>query len=190
MLPWGAVVLAFVVGAACRPHGLGEALARARHAEARRDLPRTDRPSERRRDDGAGLVVSEVLELPDGTVLRHGVERESYPSGTPRAVRHFERDVPVGEWTQWYEDGTVRSHYVHSHRPSPMTFYGPDGEVTATGDAVAGRRIGVWRFFHPSGALARTGAYEAGQRSGEWIDYDENGAVVGRAVYVAGRRTE
>lgn len=184
------VVVLVCITAGCRRHDLRPALARARLAEAQRDLPTVERPGIDRRMGSNGPVVSEVLELPDGSVLRHGVERESYLSGAKRALRRFERDVPVGEWTQWYEDGTVRSYYVHSDRPSPMTFYMPDGKVSASGDAIGGRRTGSWRFFHPNGVLAREGSYHAGKRNGEWTQYDEQGAVVGRVVFAAGERLD
>lgn len=174
----------------CRRHDLRPALAQARLAEAQRNLPTVERPGIDRRMGSYGPIVSEVLELPDGSVLRHGVERESYLSGAKRALRHFERDVPVGEWTQWYEDGAVRSHYVHTDRRSPMTFYGPDGKVSASGDAIGGLRTGPWRFYHPCGALAREGSYANGRRNGEWTQYDEQGAVVGRVVFDAGARLD
>jgi hypothetical protein len=174
----------------CRSRDIRPALAQARLAEAKRDLPTEERPSVERRMGSEGPIVREVLELPDGSVLRHGVERESYLSGAKRALRQFERDVPVGEWIQWYEDGTVRSHYVHSFQPTPMSFYTPDGEVAASGNAIGGLRTGPWRFYHPSGALAREGSYDAGKRTGEWITYDEHGAVVGRVVFDAGERVD
>jgi antitoxin component YwqK of YwqJK toxin-antitoxin module len=184
-----AIALVWTCGG-CRRNDVRPALAQARLAEAQRNLPTVERPGIDRRIGANGPVVSEVLELPDGSVLRHGVERESYLSGAKRALRHFERDVPVGEWTQWYEDGTLRSHYVHSDRPSPMTFYAPDGQVTASGDAIRGLRSGPWRFFHSNGVLAREGSYVAGKRNGEWIQYDEQGALVGRVVFAAGERID
>lgn len=176
--------------AGCRRHDLRPALAQARLAEAQRNLPTVERRGIERRMGSNGPVVCGVLELPDGSVLRHGVERESYLSGAKRALRHFERDVPVGEWTQWYEDGTVRSYYTHTDHPSPMTFYLPDGRISASGNAVGGLRTGPWRFFHPSGTLAREGSYSAGKRNGEWIQYDEHGAVVGRVEFAAGARID
>lgn len=174
----------------CRSNDLRPALAQARLEEAQRELPTEERPAVQRRMGAEGPIVREVLELPDGSVLRHGVERESSLSGAKRALRHFERDVPVGEWTQWYEDGTVRSHYVHGFGPSPMTYYTPEGKVSATGDAIGGLRHGPWRFFHPNGVLAREGSYDAGKRTGEWIQYDEHGVVLGRVVFDAGERVD
>jgi len=184
-----AVALVWTCGG-CRSNDIRPALAQARLAEAKRNLPTKERPAVEQRMGAEGPIVRDVLELPDGSVLRHGVERESYLSGAQRALRHFERDEPVGEWTQWYEDGSVRSHYVHSFGRSPMTFYTPEGQVAASGDAVGGQRTGPWRFYHAHGALAREGSYDAGKRTGEWIQYDEQGAVVGRVVFDAGRRVD
>lgn len=182
----GRAALLAACAAACATPDPAPYLAQGRMREAREGRPSVETPGWQHRKLADGSVVDEVLRLPDGGVLRHGVERETYASGAKRAERHFDRDVPTGAWTQWYEDGTVRSHYVHGDTPSPMTFHAPDGTLAASGPAVRGVRTGAWRFYHPSGALAREGGYVDGRRDGEWREYDEGGHVVRTLAYRAG----
>ncbi|MEZ6014250.1 MAG: hypothetical protein R3F49_03995 [Planctomycetota bacterium] len=180
--------LALVGLAACATPDATPYLQYAQLKAMREGRPRVETPGVQRRALADGAMTREVLLLPDGGALRHGTERESYSGGARRAERHFERDVPVGEWTQWYEDGTVRSHYVHGEGPTPMTFYAPDGAITATGPALLGVRVGEWRFYHRGGVLAKEGAYVDGKREGEWRLYDEEGALIGRLWYHADQR--
>lgn len=177
-------------GAGCATPDARPYLAAARMKEAREGRPLVETAGLRHTTLPDGRVVAEVLRLPDGSVLRHGVERESYASGAKRAVRHFERDAPVGEWTQWYEDGTPRSRYVHSDEPSPMTFFAPDGSISAEGPAVRGVRDGRWRFYASTGALEKEGDYVAGRREGEWVRYGPDGTPVARERFVADSRVE
>jgi len=146
--------------------------------EAQQGRPRVETPGLQHSKRSDGSVVREVLRFPDGSVLRHGFERETYASGARRALRHFERGEPVGEWTEWYEDGGLRFHYVHGPELSPQTFYGPDGGVRATGGAVEGARQGLWRFYRSDGSLAKEGEYGDGVKAGEWREFDADGAVI------------
>ena len=183
-------VAGVALAAACATPDPRPYLAAARMHEAREGRPSVETPGLRHTRLADGSIVAEVLRLPDGTSLRHGVERETFASGAKRAERHFERDVPVGEWTQWYEDGTVRSHLAHTSEPSPMRFFAPSGALSAEGPVVGGVREGVWRFYHPGGALAKEGPYVRGKREGEWVLYDDAGAVVARERYELDVRVE
>lgn len=137
-------------------------------------------------DPDGPTFTREVLRLPDGRVLRHGVERTFHPGGRERSRRSFERDRPSGEWLAWYPDGTLRSSYVHSDEPAPMTFHHPNGRVSATGLAVQGVRCHAWRFFDARGRLVQVGEYEAGLPHGAWTRYGEDGEVLDELHYEHG----
>ena len=188
-LPQLTLAVALTCGACMRPD-VRPYFAEAQFRRLQRGLPTVETPGVVYDQDADGAVVREVLRLPDGTVLRHGAERLSYPGGARRALRHYDRDRPVGEWTAWYPDGALRSTYVHGPEPTKSTFYAPDGAVTAQGLAIDGVRTGTWRFYHPSGALAREGCYVDGREEGEWLTYTADGAVSERRVFRAGERIE
>lgn len=137
-----------------------------------------------------GQVVARwtVRTTADGRSLKDGREQRFHPDGARRALRHFRRGRPTGEWRSWYPDGTLRSEYAFDDRPTPMRFYHPSGAPSAAGPAVDGVREGRWTFWYPDGRVRKEGAYRDGERHGLWTLYHPGGGLRSRGVYREDRR--
>ncbi len=143
--------------------------------------------------DPSTQEVREVHELAlggDGEEMRHGVERRYWPEGNLQSYRGFSGGTPVGLWWSWWRTGAIRSAYVYStSEPTRMTWWHPNGFVSAEGMAINGRRVGPWSYFHGNGALMSQGEMGGGHRIGEWTFYDESGEWTERGRFIAGKRT-
>lgn len=143
--------------------------------------------------DPASREALEVVELArgaDGAEVRHGAELRYWPEGTLRSLRSFDRGTPAGLWWSWWRTGALRSAYVHdATKPTPMTWWHPNGLVSAEGMAISGRRVGEWSYYHDNGMLESRGKMGGGMRVGDWTFYDETGEWTERGRFLSGRRT-
>ncbi len=154
---------------------------------------RPEGPGERIARNSEGKIVTTAQYLVDenGNEIRHGVEAQYWPDGSPKAHREFDRGVPSGHWQTFWQDGTVRSdHDIVPGQATDMTYFHPNGKVASQGQAIAGRRVGPWQYRFASGALSEEGSYLEGQRDGLWRSYEKNGALREEARYLAGKRIE
>ncbi len=135
------------------------------------------------------LEVHELALDGSGEEVRHGVERRYWPEGNLQSHRGFLDGVPVGLWWSWWRTGAIRSAYVHSATEATrMTWWHPNGFVSAEGLAINGRRVGPWSYYHGNGVLESSGEMGGGHRTGEWTFYDEAGEWTERGRFMAGKR--
>ena len=133
--------------------------------------------------------VHELVLGADGEEVRHGVERRYWPEGTLRSLRSFNGGQPAGVWWSWWRTGALRSAYVHSsNEATRMTWWHPNGFVSAEGMAVSGRRVGEWTYYHGNGVIESQGEMGGGHRIGQWSFFDESGEWTERGQYLGGQR--
>jgi antitoxin component YwqK of YwqJK toxin-antitoxin module len=127
--------------------------------------------------------------LPDGSVLKHGAERQWYRNGQLSFERQYDDGEPVGRWVAWYENGELRSEsFFGSQKLQPMTWWHESGQVSTRGMARNGMREGLWTSWYEDGAKKWEGRYTAGLREGEWIFWEPDGAVEERGWFRADDR--
>jgi antitoxin component YwqK of YwqJK toxin-antitoxin module len=130
-----------------------------------------------------------VKVLPDGSVLKHGPEREWYRNGQLSYERQYDDGEPIGRWVAWYEDGQLRSEaFFGSSTLQAMTWWHPNGQVSTRGMASNGLREGLWTSWYEDGSKKWEGRYSAGLREGEWTFWDEDGSVAERGWFRADER--
>ena len=131
----------------------------------------------------------QVLLLPDGASLKHGLERQWAADGTLLVERRWSRDEPDGWWRTWWPDGAPRFEYRHDDAgPSTMRWWYESGQRSSEGAALRGLREGTWRGWHPDGSPAFEGGYVAGRRSGPWTYWHPDGSLAERGTCVDDRR--
>ena len=135
-------------------------------------------------DPATGTVLhswSEIVE-PDGRVVKHGLEREWYPDGTPKSERSFDHGNGTGQWRTWYQGGAVSYEYRFGapDEPTTMRFLHEDGSLQAEGPAIGGVKTGAWTYWHANGVVKSRGDYESGRREGAWSFWREDGSLAAR----------
>ena len=145
-----------------------------------------------KRDPDSGVAVREWTAYiePGKRSVKHGDEVVRYASGSTQWTRTFEFGEPAGEWTSWYEDGTLRSRAVFAgaDRTELMSFWHPNGELSAQGPAVDGVRVGEWTVWHENGKVAARGPFVRSLRQGEWAFFDDTGELIERVTFQEHRR--
>lgn len=99
---------------------------------------------------------------------RVGHTYEFWPTGTPRFLGTYSRDVLHGTEAWWYEDGRMEWQ-VYRHR---------------------GDRHGQEISWHPNGARKRVGNFSHGERDGEFEHFLLDGTHGFSSQYVAGVRID
>ncbi|MDF1838472.1 MAG: hypothetical protein P1V35_11440 [Planctomycetota bacterium] len=152
---------------------------------------RPEGPGERISRNSGGQITSSAEYWIDaeGNEIRHGVEAQFWPDGSPKAHREFNQGTPSGRWKTFYQDGTLRSdHELQPGQATPMVYFHPNGQDAAKGLAVAGQRTGDWSYWFASGVLAEEGGYLKGRRHGPWRFYLKDGKLKEEALYESGKR--
>lgn len=152
------------------------------------DPPRDEMRREVDKRTGDVLEQRPVRIYPDGGVERHGMQTRYYAGGGLESERSFAAGEPVGRWRSWYPDGQLRSDFTITDEPSPMVFYHPNGQISATGMAVRGVRDGLWTFWHENGVKAKEGRFVGGGREGLWTFWYANGGLEARGLYHSDER--
>ncbi|MFP5390281.1 MAG: toxin-antitoxin system YwqK family antitoxin [Gammaproteobacteria bacterium] len=86
-----------------------------------------------------------------------------HPNG---AVRFRYAQKRSGDKTRWVHHG-------------PFTEFYEDGTVRSKGQYTRGKESGLWQDFYPNGQLAAKGFYVDGDEFGRWSYWDEHGNPVG-----------
>ncbi len=127
----------------------------------------------------------------------------------------FRDDHPVGEFTRFNRDNTVRSVFVFSEdgKDADATFYHKNGHVASKGKYINQSKEGKWKFYsgviegyliceeeysknkknglsvkyYPGDILAEKLNYVNDVKHGEWIQYHLNGVMSLKTSYSEGK---
>jgi hypothetical protein len=122
----------------------------------------------------------QVLLMPDGSSVKHGLERQWAADGTLQVERRWSHGEPDGWWRTWWR--------YDVEQPTTMRWWYSDGTPSSEGPALNGLREGRWRGWHPDGTPAFEGGYVAGRRSGPWTYWHPDGSLAERGTCVDDRR--
>ena len=136
-------------------------------------------------DTSRPRLESQVLVFFDGSVLRHGLEREWSESGTLVAEREFARGEPAGRWRTWFPSGRPRSESAFGPEPATWSWWYESGQLSSQGPALGGVKQGRWTAWHENGVESSEGDYSAGKREGEWSFWNEEGSLLERGEFRA-----
>jgi hypothetical protein len=157
--------------------------------------PETQVPTETtytRKDRRTGKVIefSERRRLASGRTVKDGVERRWYADGALRSERFYDQGEPTGRWKSWWEDGALRSDYTFHPlgEPTVMTWWHPNGRLSAQGPARRGTREGEWTYWYEDGTVREQGSFVLGVKDGEWSFFWEDGSLRSRGRYANGDR--
>lgn len=105
-----------------------------------------------------------VLELPDGSSVRHGPFTLIDTEGLIRAEGEYVEGKRDRNWVFSYPNGRtqLRAKYRNGERTGSWTYFFEDGEVRAKGKYAKGELDGKWRFNDPGGNIqpVNSGRYE------------------------------
>lgn len=91
----------------------------------------------------------------------------------------FRDDLPVGEFTYYYPDGTTKARSAFSdagHRARTVTYH-YNGKVMSEGYYFDQQKDSTWRYFDNSGTLLKEETYRNNMKNGVWRSYYEDGQV-------------
>ncbi len=142
---------------------------------------------DRRRYAGSDALqrATEVLVLPNGARMRHGLDRAYYANGQLKFERQYFEDQPLGQWRSWYASGAQESliEGVGLSEPADSTWWHPNGERSTAGQTNNGTRVGLWTHWYSSGVRMSSGEYIEGRRSGPWMFWYESGEPRAKGEY-------
>lgn len=104
-------------------------------------------------EDGKVRTERELAVYSDDHFEADGAYREYYRSGKPFVEGRYQRGRQHGEWTYWFENGTVNRKATYKN----------------------GQPDGTWEVRREDGTLAAKRSFVDGQRHGEWITFDKTG---------------
>lgn len=124
-----------------------------------------------------------------GSPVRHGNAIRYFPSGEIAARGNYHLDKPVGEWTVWYRDGSLKrkESWVAGVGEGLWAEFHPGGTRRAQGTMAAGQRQNLWTFFDEEGNRYLEGSYFDGQEDGVWREFAPDGSPTRERLYRSGR---
>lgn len=85
----------------------------------------------------------------------------------------FNKDVPVGEFRYYYEDGSLKSisNFLNGTHKVQSTLFHKNGKKSGEGLFIDQRRHGEWKYYSAAGKLIKLESYKNGEKHGEWKTY-------------------
>jgi antitoxin component YwqK of YwqJK toxin-antitoxin module len=143
--------------------------------------------------DGEAGVDYNLLD--DGG-MRQGEWIRVWPSGTLYYKGQFKDDNPVGEFTFFYESGTVMTELNHANRGKRMfaRHFREGGSLRAEGTYLESPLLastgeptrvknGEWHFYDDGGTLRLKETYSYGELAGTTTSFHVNGSIVEQGAY-------
>src|SRR5690554_3766687 len=129
--------------------------------------------------------------ITDENGLKQGKWQKTYPNGNLIYEGSFKDDKPVGNWTRYYEGGTIKAKFQYRQDSDSATavLFNPFGRKMAEGIYVNEKRTGNWRFYSDNRLISEE-MYDNGIKHGlsktfyptgeileeiEWKDGQQNG---------------
>ena len=91
----------------------------------------------------------------------------------------FESDIPVGEFTYFYPDGTTKARSafsVNGRRTHTITYH-YSGKVMSEGFYVDQQKDSTWRYYYNTGTLLKEEFYRDNMKNGTWRSFFGDGQV-------------
>lgn len=112
----------------------------------------------------------------------------TFPDGTPRVVRYYDKHDQCVKETEYYESGQVKMEggMKNGKMEGEWTAYFIDGRVQSHGFFVDGKRTGAAEVYYSNGNKYEEGYYKEGKHVGKWKFYDEQGHFIKEVDYGEG----
>jgi antitoxin component YwqK of YwqJK toxin-antitoxin module len=131
---------------------------------------------------GKPIYLDEPGQIAPPTIIRHETKTDEYRDGTKRAERqlaifsddHFEAD---GLYREYYISGKpfVEGKYSRGRQEGEWTYWYENGTVNRKATYKDGQPDGSWEVRREDGTLLAKRGFKDGQRHGEWIVFDKTG---------------
>lgn len=102
-----------------------------------------------------------------------GMSACNQSADSPKGGENME-DLPANAQTESYEDEPEMVKVTLSYA---------DGNISAEGDYLNGKKAGSWTEFHPNGVVKSVSGYVNGLKQGAHIEIDNTGRLVKKAYY-------
>jgi antitoxin component YwqK of YwqJK toxin-antitoxin module len=131
------------------------------------------------------LVVKGQLNQVDAQGRKHGPWESKYETGVVEYRGNFDHGEPIGEFTRYYEDGSLKAKMIHDGEGTAYSkLYYPENEVLmAEGKFEDQKRDSIWRFYSPAGILTSLETYQDGKKEGLTEIYYTDGSVSERMFF-------
>lgn len=110
-------------------------------------------------------------------VIKDGKWTNWFENGTVRSEESYNKGITTGIWKVWYENGQLESE-INFTAGTAVHFY-KNGNKHSEGGIAAGMvNTGKWTAYHENGNKNFEGTYTSdGQKDGVWTWYDETGKL-------------
>jgi len=120
-------------------------------------------------------------------ITRDGKWTNWYENGSVRSEEYYSKGTMTGNWKGWYQNGKLESDI--NFGTGTAVFYHANGNKHSEGQIKDGMvYTGKWTGYHENGNKNYEGSYTAdGQKDGTWTWYDVNGKMTSTQVYSNGQ---
>ena len=164
---------------------------------------------------GAVCQTETTVNRTDQLGRKQGHWIKKYPNETILYDGYFKNDHPVGEFSRYFENKSIKSVLIYSDdgRSAVATIYHPNGNISSKGTYVDQMKEGKWQFFssykngykiseenysknlrnglsfkfYPDSTIAERITYINDIKQGEWIQFYPGGAVALKSNYMNGK---
>lgn len=129
--------------------------------------------------EGKEEVERDLIELPSGKIVSHGVSVAYYPSGALQRISFFDKGKLHGMVQTLYENGRVAQvcSYSQDVRHGKWVSYDEKGHLIKEGCYREGNPVGTFCSYYPSGQRHTEESYEDGVLHGQHSEWYEDGSL-------------
>ncbi len=109
--------------------------------------------------------------------IKDGKWTNWFENGTVRSEEYYSNGTMIGNWKVWYDNGQLESDINFTTGKS--VYFHKNGKKQSEGGIASGMvNIGTWIGYFEDGSKNYEGTYNMnGQKDGVWTWYDEKGKV-------------
>ncbi|MBL0329809.1 MAG: hypothetical protein IPP64_10415 [Bacteroidetes bacterium] len=128
----------------------------------------------------------EVQSRQSVNIIKDGMWTNWFEDGKVRSEEYYNNGIMVGTWKVWYDNGQLESE-INFTAGTSVHFY-KNGQKHSQGGIANGMvNTGRWIGYHENGNKNFEGSYTAdGQKDGVWTWYDETGKTTTTQTYQNG----
>ena len=128
----------------------------------------------------------EVQSRQSVNIIKDGKWTNWFENGTVRSEEFYSNGITVGTWKVWYDNGQLESE-INFTTGKSAHFYKNGNKHSEGGIAVGMVNTGKWIGYHENGNKNFEGTYtNEGQKDGVWTWYDETGKATTTQTYQNG----
>lgn len=119
-------------------------------------------------------------------ITKDGKWTNWFENGTVRSEEYYNKGIMTGNWKVWYDNGQIESDI--NFATGTASHYHKNGNKQSEGGIANGMvNTGKWTGYFENGKKNYEGTYTMdGKKDGNWTWYDENGKVTSVQVYQNG----